>query len=70
MGEEMRVRDSGAHGQVGPSLDTLTCRCGCGRQFLPSRTWQRFVDSAHKLSYWTRARQIGGKIMSENAETA
>lgn len=39
-----------------------TCACGCGREFIPARSWQRFIDDKHRWNHWYRNRREGTRL--------
>ena len=36
-------------------METRICKCGCGKEFIPNRTWQEFISKAHQQAF-NRAR--------------
>lgn len=38
------------------------CECGCGREFVPARSWQRFIDDAHRWNHWYRNRREATRL--------
>jgi len=30
----------------------ISCKCGCGKLFIPTRHWQKFYNPSHQKKYW------------------
>ena len=42
-----------------PQATTTTCFCGCGRSFVPRKSWQRFFSNACRARYHERRTELG-----------
>lgn len=37
-----------------PEIEPRTCACGCGQEFMPTRSWHRFIDKNHRWNGWRK----------------
>jgi hypothetical protein len=37
-----------------PEIEPRTCDCGCGQEFMPTRSWHRFIDKNHRWTGWRK----------------
>lgn len=44
------------------TYEPKTCECGCGKEFTPTREWQRFIDDTHRWNHWYRTRKEATKL--------
>lgn len=53
---------------MGKGKDRKVCGCGCGREFVPVKGWQKYLNAQHRDAYHTalnaKARELvkSGKV--------